>query len=143
MNPTEFWTSEHYINPPLTDDAVSTAGKIYDVKLPDLLIKLLKVQNGGYNKGFVFPMTVPTSYAENFVPFPDVNGIVLNPNPKIIHNFLVDLSHAKKCGLPDKQVPLSGDGHYYVTLDYRKGNTPTVRWIDIEMNQDIHVAKLL
>ena len=140
INITDFWTKEHYINPPLTDEAVLNAEIFFNVKFPDLLIRLLKIQNGGYNKGFVFPMAVPTSYDENCVPFPDMNGIVLKPNNQTIHNFLVDLSFANELGLPKKQIPLSGDGHYFVTLDYREGDIPTIRWIDTEMKQDIHIA---
>jgi hypothetical protein len=140
MNLTDFWNNENYINPPLTEGAVLTAENFFGVKLPDLLIELLKIQNGGYNKGFVFPMTVPTSYAEKFVPFPDMNGIVLNPNIHTIHNFLVDFSSTIEFGLPEGQIPLSGDGHYFVTLDYRKGKKPSISWIDTEMDQDIHIA---
>ena len=43
-------------------------------------------------------------------------------------------------GLPEKQVLLTGDGHWWITLDYRKSNTPSVRWIDVECGEDIHVA---
>ena len=27
-----------------------------------------------------------------------------------------------------------------ITLDYRNGENPSIRWIDIECNEDIHVA---
>ncbi len=43
-------------------------------------------------------------------------------------------------GLPENQVVLSGDGHWFITLDYRKSEKPTIRWIDIECHQDIHIC---
>lgn len=43
-------------------------------------------------------------------------------------------------GLPPKQVLLSGDGHYWITLGYRRGEVPSVAWIDVEFGEDIQVA---
>lgn len=42
--------------------------------------------------------------------------------------------------LPEKQVLLSGDGHYFITLEYRESAIPRMRWIDTECDEDIHVA---
>jgi hypothetical protein len=38
------------------------------------------------------------------------------------------------------QVLSTGDGHWWITLDYRHGDTPSIRWIDCEGGEDIHVA---
>lgn len=140
MIKTDFWSSEYSINPPLTDEMVLFAEKELGVKLPSLLIDLLKVQNGGYTKGFVFPTITPTSWSENHIPFSELYGIVTVPMPKTVHNLLFTYYMTKEWGLPNKQVLLSGDGHYWITLDYRKGLVPTIRWIDIEMGEDIHIA---
>ena len=43
-------------------------------------------------------------------------------------------------GLPEKQVLLAGDGHWWITLDYRQGKIPSIRWIDCEKNEDIHIT---
>jgi len=40
----------------------------------------------------------------------------------------------------NSQVVLTGDGHWFITLDYRIGNNPSVRWIDTECNEDIHIS---
>ncbi len=136
----EFWDVEYNRNPPLTNEMVLTAEKVLGVKLPTLLIDLLKIQNGGYTMGFSFPMTQPTSWAENHVPLSDLNGIVIQEKDSSIHNILLSDYMTEEWGIPEKQVLLSGDGHYWITLDYRNGEIPKVRWIDTEMDQDIHVA---
>ncbi len=135
-----FWTPEYSINPSLTNEMILTTETTLGVKLPALLIDLLKIQNGGYTKGFSFPMTQATSWADNHVPLPDLNGIVTHESSETIHNLLQTAYMTAEWGLPERQVLLSGDGHYWITLDYRKGETPTIRWIDTEMDQDIHVA---
>jgi hypothetical protein len=43
-------------------------------------------------------------------------------------------------GLPPRQVLLSGDGHWWITLDYRRSDVPTVAWIDVECGQDLQIA---
>jgi len=42
--------------------------------------------------------------------------------------------------LPPRQVLLSGDGHWWITLDYRNSDVPSVAWIDTECGEDIQVA---
>lgn len=43
-------------------------------------------------------------------------------------------------GLPENLVLIAGDGHSWITLDYRKGSSPSLRWIDVECNEDIHIS---
>lgn len=137
---TDFWDSNYYNHPPLTDEMVQTAEEELGVKLPQLLIDLLKIQNGGYTKGFAFPMKVKTTWAMDHVPLSDLSGIVVDKSLETAQNILETAYMTQEWGLPEKQVLLSGDGHYWITLDYRKGNIPTVRWIDTECDEDIHVA---
>jgi hypothetical protein len=40
-----------------------------------------------------------------------------------------------------KQVLLSGDGHYWITLDYRNGPHPSIAWIDVECGEDVQIAE--
>lgn len=135
-----FWGDNYYKHPFLTDDMVITAEAILNVKLPKLLIDLLKIQNGGYTRGFIYPMTVKTSWAENHVSLSQLFGIVTDPTIKTGQNILDTEYMIKEWGLPDNQVLLNGDGHWWITLDYRTTTIPTVRWIDVECNQDIHMA---
>lgn len=136
----EFWDENYYNHPPLTDDMVSTAEKMLSVKLPSLLIELLKVQNGGYTKGFAFPMAEKTTWAENHVPLSDLFGIVTDESIETAQNILDSHYMTEEWGLPEKQVLLTGDGHWWITLNYRKSSTPSVSWIDVECGEDVHVA---
>jgi hypothetical protein len=137
----QFWDSNYYKHPPLTDEMISTAEIILKVKLPILFIDLLKVQNGGYTKGFAYPMTVKTTWADNHVPLSELFGIVTDNTIKTAQNILHSAYMTDEWGLPEKQVLLTGDGHWWITLDYRNGDNPTIRWIDVECGQDIHIAE--
>jgi hypothetical protein len=140
INKAEFWDTNYYNHPPLTANMIATAEAILNVKLPTLLIDMLKIQNGGYTKGFAYPMTVKTTWAENHIPLSELFGIVTNSATETGQNILDTPYMIKEWGLPDKQVLLNGDGHWWITLDYRKSEIPSVRWIDMECDQDIHVA---
>jgi hypothetical protein len=76
--PSDFWAANYYAHPPLTEDMVKQAEHTLGVRLPSELIDLLKVQNGGYTKGFAHPMRVRTTWAEDHVPLQDLFGIVTN-----------------------------------------------------------------
>ncbi|MBL7838463.1 MAG: SMI1/KNR4 family protein [Bacteroidetes bacterium] len=140
INKNEFWGENFYNNPPLTDNMVSEAENELQVKLPTLLIELLKIQNGGYTNGFAFPMAVNTTWSDNHVPLSKLFGIVTDKAFKTAHNILDTKYMIEEWGLPEKQVLLTGDGHWWITLDYRQSAVPSVRWIDIECDQDIHIA---
>lgn len=135
----DFWDVNHYNHPPLDDGMIKRAEETLKLKLPELLIELLKIQNGGYVADLAFPMKVPTSWANNHIALNEIFGIVTDPSVETPQN-LLDSDYAEEWGLPERQVLLSGDDHYWITLDYRNANIPTVRWIDIECNEDIHVA---
>jgi hypothetical protein len=58
----DFWRSNYYNHPPLTDEMVEAAEKQLGVKLPLEYIALLRIQNGGYTKDFGYPMTQRTTW---------------------------------------------------------------------------------
>lgn len=136
----EFWDENYYNNPPLTDEMVVAAEESLGVKLPDSFINLLKTQNGGYTSGFAFPMDSKTSWADDHVPFTEGFGIVTDKNSESGHNILQTEYMIEEWGLPEDVVLLTGDGHWFIVLDYRKGSEPSIRWIDVECEQDTHVA---
>ena len=140
INKEYFWDENYYNHPPLTVDAVVAAETLLSCKLPALLLELLKIQNGGYTLGFAFPMTQRTSWANNHVPLIELFGIVENPLISTAQNILDSLYLIAEWGLPEKQVLLAGDGHWWITLDYRAGENPTVKWLDTEMKEEIEVA---
>lgn len=140
IDPANFWGPNFYEHPPLTDAALAEAEHVLGVTLPAELIDLLRIQNGGYTKGFVHPMNERTTWAEDHVPLHDLAGIVVAPgNPSPMN--LVKLEElTQEWGLPPRQILLSGDGHYWITLDYRGGSQPSVAWIDVECGEDKQIA---
>lgn len=139
MPPSIFWASNHYEHPPLTDEAILWAQSLLGVQLPTELLALLRIQNGGYTQGFAHPMPWPTTWAKDHVPLEDLAGILEPQHPSPM-NLARSPESTVEWGLPPNQVLLSGDGHYWITLDYRKGPVPSVAWIDVECGEDFQIA---
>jgi len=137
---TQFWESNYNKHPALTNDMITVAEKLLNVELPSALIELLRIQNGGYTKGFGFPMTQKTTWSKNHVPLESLCGIVTDTSIKTAHNLLKTMYMTKEWGLPERQVLLTGEGDWWITLDYRNHPLPSIRWIDVDCNEDIHVA---
>jgi hypothetical protein len=139
-----FWSRDttYGVQPPLTNDAVAHAEEILGVRLPDALIELLRVQNGGsVSPDFAaFPTKERTSWADDHVPFDDVMGI----GDREDSLSLLDTPYlVREWGLPSPVVLLSGDGHYWVALDYRECGVqgePSVVWLDTELRTEVLLA---
>jgi hypothetical protein len=138
--PDNFWASNYYEHPPLTDEMVTYAEGQLGVKLPPAYLALLRIQNGGYTQGFGYPMAQPTTWSDDHVPLNALAGIVVDPSHQTAQNLLDTAYMTDEWGLPPRQVLLSGDGHWWITLDYRNGDEPTVAWIDVECGEDVQVA---
>jgi hypothetical protein len=138
--PNEFWGTNYYGHPPLTDDMVNLAERVLGVTLPQEYLALLRLQNGGYTKDFAFPMSQRTTWAADHVPLGELFGIVTDRSLRTAQNTLKTPYMTQEWGLPPHQVLLSGDGHWWITLDYRRGPVPSVAWIDVECGEDIQVA---
>jgi hypothetical protein len=136
-----FWGTNFYKHPPLTDRMIAEAEAALGVRLPVEFIELLRIQNGGYTQGFAHPTTQKTSWADDHVPLRDLAGIVADRSWKTAQNILLTEYMTKEWGLPARQVLLSGQGHFWITLDYRDGPSPSVAWIDVEVGEDIQIAK--
>ena len=136
----DFWSDDWDHNPPITDEAVADAERVLGVKLPRELVALLRIQNGGYLKGFVYPTHRPTSWAQDHVLLRELSGIGSSAAPSGLHNIYNTVYMTAEWGLPPKQVLLSGDGHWWISLDYRTGAEPSVAWIDVEVGEDIQLA---
>ncbi|MCI1189253.1 SMI1/KNR4 family protein [Hymenobacter sp. DH14] len=139
---TEFWAAPFgHVSAPIvvTPEVVQEAEKRLGVRLPQLLIELLQIQNGGYTAGFVFPTDKPNSWAEGCVPLEELFGITLQKGPTGLS--LMDSAYLQdEWGIPEKQVLLSGDGHWFISLDYRASPEPTVLWLDTEMGEEVEIA---
>jgi len=140
IDKTNFWGTNYYNHPPLTDEMIETAEKTLNVKLPFQFIELLKIQNGGYTEGFAFPMNQKTTWAENHVPLNELFGILVDKSIKSAQNILDSDYLTKEWGLPEKQVVINGDGHWWITLDYRVGDNPVVKWIDVECEEEVLIT---
>ena len=141
IDKTEFWGKNFYHHPLLTVRMVEFAEKSLGVKLPGFLIELLKIQNGGYTKGFAFPMEQRTSWAKDHVPLIEMFGIVIDENFETSQNILLSDYMTQEWGLPEKQILLAGEGHWWITLDYRQSEIPSVRWLDVDCDEDIRIAE--
>jgi hypothetical protein len=125
-----FWGDGTYgVQPPLTDEAVKEAEDLLGVRLPAALLDLLRVQNGGMVAcgRRRCPTSEPTSWADDHVPLPDLIGI---GHTKGVLSLLDAPYLVEEWDLPEGVVPVSGDGHCWIALDYRAAGEPSVVWLE-------------
>jgi hypothetical protein len=135
-----FWGDGTYaVQPPLTDEAVREAENLLGVSLPAALIDLLRVRNGGLVAcgRRRFPTTAPTSWAADHVPLTDLMGI---GRTKGVTSLLDAPYLIEEWELPAGLVPVSGDGHCWIALDYRESAEPTVTWVDTDLRAELALA---
>ena len=135
-----FWGGGTYaVQPPLTDEAVQEAQDLLGVTLPAALLDLLRIQNGGIvaRGRRRFPASAPTSWAEDHVPLTDMMGIGRTPG---VASLIEAPDLIDEWDLPDGVVPVSGDGHCWIALDYRRSAEPAVTWIDTERHTELPLA---
>ncbi|MBP5988115.1 MAG: SMI1/KNR4 family protein [Azonexus sp.] len=140
INSSQFWGTDSDHNPPITDEILTEAEGILGVNFPEELVALWRVQNGGYTQGFVYPTHRKTTWAEDHVSFHELFGIGSTASPSGIHNILNSEYMIKEWGLPSNQVLLAGDGHWWISLDYRNSRIPCVTWLDVAAGQDIELS---
>lgn len=117
-----------YVQPELTPEILEQAQKQIGYNLPDKLVEILKIQNGGY---------VRYKLAET--PHEQIMGI--GPYFPSLTDF--DWSESKEYVSfeLDGLVPIDGDGHWYICLDYRENKEePQVSWIDLECDDEQKIA---
>ena len=139
ISPEHFWGDNYYNHPPLTDVMVAYAQTFLGVKLPVRYVELLRVQNGGATKGFGYPMQNPPKDKFDYWDFEEMAGIVAKPFRSSL-NILDTPEMTEEWGLPPKQVLLNGDGHTWISLDYRDGVVPKVTHIDAECGGELVIA---
>jgi len=139
-NDDSFWDTNFYNNPPLLGEMVLIAEQTLEVKLPEEYIDLLKTQNGGYTKGFTYPMSEKTSWSDDHIPLHELYGIVTDDSIDSAHNILDSFYLINEWNLPENQVVIAGEGHWWITLDYRESEIPSVQWIDTDTNEDVLIA---
>ena len=137
-----FWdkNSQHEVLPPLTDEMVARAEATLGVRLPDAYVALLRIQNGGYTADAfqAYPAPEPTSWADDHVPFDSMFGI-----GKQDEGILQNAYFLREWKMPDGLVLLTGDGHWWIALDYRRSGPaapPSVVWYDNEVGEDVRLT---
>ncbi|WP_370948093.1 SMI1/KNR4 family protein [Amycolatopsis sp. cg5] len=138
-----FWGPDSYgVLPPLTSEAVIEAERLLDVTLPASLIDLLSIQNGGQVVPGLqaCPTTEPTSWSEDHVPVDQLMGIGRKDN---VLSLLDTPYLVQEWELPEPLALLTGDGHWWIALDYRKSGRrgePSVVWLDVERSEELVLA---
>ncbi|MFE7711777.1 SMI1/KNR4 family protein [Streptomyces sp. NPDC057486] len=139
-----FWDtgSDYGVQSPLTGRAVGEAERLLNVTLPDSLLGLLRNQNGGQvsDSRNAFPTSRPTSWSADHVPFDSVMGI---GHRERTLSMLDSPYLVEEWGLPTAVVLVSGDGHYWIGLDYRtcgRHGEPSVAWFDADDNSELVLA---
>lgn len=72
------------------------------------------------------------------MPFDEMGGIVFGDVP--MHSIMATDYMTEEWGLPPSQILLAGDGHTWISLDYRTGPVPKVTWIDVECEEELVLA---
>lgn len=119
---------------PLTDEMVKHAEKHFKVTLPQAYLALMKEQNGGYIERNAYPTDVPTSWADDHVNVDYIKGI--GEDGILDSDYLIE-----EWDLPKNVILISGDGHTWTALDYRKTKeNPPVIFLDVEEEKIIELA---
>lgn len=117
-----------YLQPKLTKEIVDDAEQKLGYKLPNELIELLKVQNGGYIRKTL--KESPNEQIYGIGPyFPSLTDVDWSESKEFV-NFELE-------GL----IPFDGDGHWHLCLDYRKNRSlPKITLVDIECDNQRKIA---
>ncbi len=118
-----------YLQPKLTNDILEKAERKLGYRLPNKLVELLRIQNGGYIR-----KTLEES----------LNSQIYGVGPYFPSLTDIDWSEYKDCVSfqLDGLIPFDGDGHWYICLDYRNNNIePQITYVDIECDNQEKIAE--
>ncbi len=117
-----------FLQPPLTEEAVTSAEAKLGYKLPAEYLDLLRKQNGGYIR-VSLPESVHVSIAGIGPCFPSLHRLDRE-------RYQQDVSFPLQ-GL----ISFDGDGHWHLCLDYRRDSrNPSVTHADIEGDYEFRIA---
>ena len=137
-----FWTEDagRCPNAPITDTMLVAAEETLRCRLPYAFVDLLRIRNGGSTRGFILPVHVRTSWAQDHVPFAEMFGVGADSKEFSSHDVLCSPYMTKEWGLPPSQVLICGEGDWWITLDYRRSPAPCVTWLDVDAAEDVMLA---
>lgn len=139
MDPGAFWGPKPPKNPALTDIMVAHAQRTLGVTLPATYVDLLRIKNGGSTRGFVCP-TKQRAYGDDYVVLGSMWGIGATKDDGEGYNILLTPDMIEVWELPPKQVLLMGEGHWWLSLDYRTKKDPSVAYLDVDEGLDVTVS---
>ncbi|WP_419883130.1 SMI1/KNR4 family protein [Peribacillus sp. B-H-3] len=121
---------DYYRLEKLEKNDIDKAEKFFGVKLPEEYKELLNLQNGGTLKFPALPVnfTSDTIGNDGFVFIEYLNGVKEN------HGVYESTEALKDWGITEENlVVLSGNGHTWIVLDYRKSSdNPVITYIEVE-----------
>ena len=117
-----------YLQPDLTDEAITEAERKLGVRLPEDFLAPLRAQNGGYIR-----------FSLDELPHEQIYGI--GPHFPSLTDFDWDDDRDHVGFELQGLIPFDGDGHWHLCLDYRNNRaTPAVSYIDIECDNEEEIA---
>jgi hypothetical protein len=131
----ELSDSELFTGPEITDQMISVAEERLGVRLPDSYVRLLRVRNGGEPVRHCYPVSFPTSWAEDHI---DVGAILGIGGTQGIDAELFGTPRSAylvaEWGYPPIGIVICATpsgGHDTVMLDYSGGGIePSVVYVD-------------
>jgi hypothetical protein len=123
----------------VTAQSIENAERELNAKLPKLLIELLKIKNGGSTNTLILHADHTNVWQDGSYELDEFYGI--NDAGAKSLGILSTAYLTAEWELPEKQIILTGDGNWWITLDYRRNlQEPTVNWIEPEADRDEIIA---
>jgi hypothetical protein len=133
-------------NTPFAETDLIEVQRALGIKLPAAYVELMKIWNGGYLRpSYEVPLkgNVPAELdyylRDGFWGINSIAGIVTDS--KSAHSIFdaAKLAH-EEWGIPKKVIPIDGDGHTWVALDYRNKPEPEVVFFATDEKQSFVLA---
>ena len=136
------YSRKEYISDPPSDELIASVEQELGYKLPASYIWLMKQHNGGIPFNTCFPVSKPTSWADNHIAITAIFGIgrekAYSLCGELGSQFMIDEWGYPAVGVAVCDCPSAG--HDMVFLDYREcgpDGEPKVVYIDQEYNYKI------
>ena len=135
------------INPPFDESCKARVEAELGLLFPSAMIELLRTWNGGYFDGvheIAIPMPFPDSLIyylqDGYWPIEGLPGFA--NGAKFSFNIEACISCGREWELPRNVIPLCGDGHTWIALDYRNiaCAEPSVIFIETSTYQSHRLA---
>lgn len=134
-------------NPPFDESIKNRLEKELGVLFPVAMVELLRSWNGGYFDGrYEIPIPAPFPQSLDYYlrdgswPIEGIPGFTASA--QFTFNVEALIASGIEWELPNGVIPLGGDGHTWVALDYRDRDTaePSVVFIETGRNQSHRLA---